>query len=191
VHYNYFRDYEPSIGRYVRSDPIGLHGGINTYAYVGGNPISRGDPLGLVEWNGTFVGVGFISTVGAALYRFNLISECINGTRAVAKGWAVGGAAGLGITLSGAGSSVTFKDFNSAPDPKVFNGDFVYGGAGVSVAALRGKLYSALSYSGALLGQAYSPPSLGTFFGFDFSASFVSGSSTVTEGRLEPCNQCR
>ena len=47
LYYYRARYYSPATHRFISEDPIGLAGGINGYGYVGGNPVSRIDPLGL------------------------------------------------------------------------------------------------------------------------------------------------
>ena len=44
---NWWRTYEPRIGRYVSADPIGLNGGWNRFAYVAGDGINGFDKNGL------------------------------------------------------------------------------------------------------------------------------------------------
>ncbi len=95
THYNYFRDYDSAIGRYVQSDPIGLDGGLNTYGYVGGNPLRWSDPEGLQvpPINGLIGG-------GA-------------GAGGVGTGAAAGGAVGWGGSGTGYGSSSGWGQWGS------------------------------------------------------------------------------
>lgn len=51
MHQNGYRDYDPAVAGYIESDPIGLDGGVNTFAYVEGGPIFNDDPLGLRIFN--------------------------------------------------------------------------------------------------------------------------------------------
>jgi RHS repeat-associated protein len=65
---NYFRDYDPQVGRYGESDPIGLKAGINTYAYVGDDPVNLLDPLGLQTVPGTASAATYWFQFGAGEY---------------------------------------------------------------------------------------------------------------------------
>jgi len=54
LHYNYHRYYDPSTGRYLRPDPIGLFGGTNLFEYANNDPINSIDPEGLLKFNAEY-----------------------------------------------------------------------------------------------------------------------------------------
>jgi RHS repeat-associated protein len=109
-HYNLYRDYDPTLGRYLQADPIGLEGGDNVYGYVGGNPLNRIDPTGEIPlalgiplvWAGTEA----VLSIYDAYSAFKALSDpCASRTDKI---MAVSGAA-IGIFGPGGGYGTAGK----------------------------------------------------------------------------------
>lgn len=92
LHQNHHRTYDPTTGRYIEPDPIGLAGGWNRYAYVNGDPVGLIDPTG--EYAGA-VGVGFVAGVVGDVALQLALKGCIDPPEVLIAGGlgAVGGSA--------------------------------------------------------------------------------------------------
>lgn len=137
LHYNYYRTYDPSTGRYLESDPIGLVAGLNTYSYVSNMPTMRTDRYGLVEWDVVSSGsLGLVAGIGGKGEWYILETKCdASGNKirisVVASGASAGAAAKCNycwmfpgdVGLHGGGGK--FEDHSTTPNPDAFNGPYL------------------------------------------------------------------
>ena len=175
-HYNYFRDYEPGLGRYLQSDPLRFKGGINTFAYVGDNPLRSVDPRGLAKWNGLGRSLD-VSHYGRE--EVSLESECKCGFKIRIKVKVTYFNPDPGMSAFGYGAG--YDDNFDCPNPMAFEGPATRVSAGVS--AHRG-----FGFSFSTLGRATSPGEWTALEGWGASAGHSFGSSEVTDLHLTPCS---
>jgi len=90
------RWYDAETGRWLSKDPIGLSGGLNLYAFCGGDPVNHNDPQGLLS---PWVVVPIVGGVVGGLIGGYVdgVEGCVKGTISGAVGGALGLGAGGGI----------------------------------------------------------------------------------------------
>jgi len=141
LNYNYQRTYDPAVGRYTQSDPIGLNGGMNPFGYVNGNPVTGGDPSGLVTWTGAIVGVSGGMGITGGVFYLRLMSNCVNHERAKVNVIAIGMGPGFSLSLvkvpaTGSGSSIQLDDGLPTIDPNALSGFFMSYVAGATAGTI-------------------------------------------------------
>jgi len=182
--YNGFRYYDSRTGRYTQSDPIGLNGGINTYAYVRNNPVNLADPLGLdIVWTGTIHGGGGGVGVGGSKLNLSLTSDCddLNIRAKVNLNVHVGGLT-AGSPVSYTISNITITDkTNDLVDPGALTGL-------AGVLNVSGAVGGGASYGYLFVGMGSTGFGLSGQGGWDATANFMAGwSSFDGEPTFEAC----
>jgi RHS repeat-associated protein len=98
------RYYDPKTGRFTQEDPIGLAGGLNTYGFADGDPVSYTDPYGLCPG---IPGTNQLDVSDCPLGYFTVIGTVLGGTGGGIGGGVAGGVGGAALCApSGPGALV-------------------------------------------------------------------------------------
>ena len=191
-HYNFHRDYRPDAGRYLQSDPIGLQGGMNLFAYVEGNALSNLDFDGLVRWSAQTVGGGRglfgLYVGGVDVMRFT--STCKNGNSCVVYTMVMTAGVGIGTPIAATMDlrGTNYMDNFEEPSPSAISGPAVKMGClavvgrsfGTAMLVLVGHTKAESSFSG----PAISP------VGVDINCQASIGASIVLYADCD-CKKCK
>jgi RHS repeat-associated protein len=175
LYYYRARYYSPQLGRFISEDPVGLAGGANYYAYVGGDPIGRLDPLGLATQIILGGGVTAIAPFfgGGLNFNFGLNIDGWNSSIFIQDqaniGVGFGAFFGLGLNLQIAHGDAPTTGFAGQ---KYLEADVAWGpGLGAS---LTGNNCGGLDWSGAKGIKPGVGKGAGVFIGNTYTATAVS-----------------
>jgi len=180
LHQNWHRDYDPKLGKYLETDPIGIDRGKNhLYIYAADNPVRFMDKNGLATYLGLVNLITFGEGAGAAVLYGPVRTKCSNGKRQ--EGMLLANYVGVTFGIPFTSTVFDLEVADGAPDP----GDLRNMDGFAWIFSVGGAVGYGRALTHLILGQSHDV-GIGAQLGIDFSASGMMGRSNVC-GITEKC----